>query len=256
MRGNAIDGTGPYEVRAVKRTLEILRLLKEPAGPVTLTKIAAATGMPKTSAFRYLATLELEGYVTRTANGAYLPDSGLAPPRAHDVEAIIRWSRRPLEQLRGRFAETISLGLLDGRRVSYLAAVDRSGTTRVEIRAGSREMVHCTAYGKALAAQLPDDRVHEILAIAGMPRFTNRTITSPDRFTTELERVRHAGYAVNDGENEAGVRCVAMALTTSAMPLAVTLSAPARRLPLSRISEVVAAFGEFDAAFGKVRGAA
>lgn len=256
MRGTAIDAAGPYNVRAVKRTLDILRLLQEPAGSVTLTKVASVTGLPKTSAFRYLATMELEGYVERAADGTYRPIRGLAPPRAYDVDLIARWSRPLLEWLRDRFHETVSLGLLDGRRVSYLATVKTPGHLRVEIRAGSREMIHCTAYGKALAAILPDERVRELLIVAGMPRFTTRTITSLDRFIAELVRVRQAGYAVNNGENEGGVRCVAMTLTNSTTPLAVTLSAPAERLPLSRVHDIVAAFREFDTAYGKVRGAA
>lgn len=245
------DVLEPYAVRAVMRTLDILELLDEPTEPVTLAHVVSVTGLPKTSAFRYLATLEHRGYVKRTETGAYVPMRSLSPSRAYDLEQIVHRVLPMLKQLRDRFTETVSLGVLDGWRASYLIVVPAIRSVRVEISPGSRQMVHCTAFGKALAAQLADEEVREMLAAEGMPQLTGRTITDPDRFLHELARVRRAGYAVNNGENEEGARCVAMALATSHIPLAVALSAPTGRLPLSRIREVVGAFQEFDEAFGR-----
>lgn len=244
----------PYGVRAVLRTLDILELLEEPAEVITLADVTAATGLPKTSAFRYLATLEHRGYVVRAPDGGYGLARSVVANRAHDLERIAYRALPLLEGLRDRFDETVSIGVLDGRRASYLVTVKTQRSVRVEIEHGARAMVHCTAFGKALAATLPEARVRQLLATEGMPRFTGRTITDPERFVEELARVRRLGYAVNDGENEDGARCVAVALTAATIPLAVTLSAPAARLPLRRVKGVVAAFVEFDGAFGAVVG--
>lgn len=243
-----------YDVRAVLRTLDILELLEEPSGRVTLADVVTITGLPKTSAFRYLATLEHRGYVDRTADGGYQLARSVAPARAYDLETIARRALAPLERLRDLFDETVSLGVLDGRRASYLVTVKTHRSVRVEIEHGARAMIHCTAFGKALAANLVESRVRQILALDGMPRFTSRTITDPDQFMHELTRVRRAGYALNNGENEEGARCVALALSVSRIPLAVTLSAPAARLPLARVHEVVTALHEFDAGFGAESG--
>lgn len=244
------DVLEPYAVRAVLRTLDILELLDQP-DPVTLARVVAVTGLPKTSAFRYLATLEHRGYVKRTDNGAYVPMRSLSPSRAFDIEQVVQRAQPMLERLRDQFSETVSLGILDGWRASYLITVPANRSVRVEISSGSREMVHCTAFGKALAARLSDEEVREMLASEGMPRLTGRTITDPNRFLHELNRVRRAGYAVNNGENEDGARCVAMALTASPILVAVALSAPVGRLPLSRICDVVSAFEKFDADLAK-----
>lgn len=240
----------PYAVRAVMRTLDILELLDQPSGPVTLTQVASVTGLPKTSAFRYLATLEHRGFVTRTDNGAYLPTRSVSPSWANDVEEIAHRAQPMLEQLRDRFTETVSLGMLDGQRAFYVLTVRPHRTVRVEISSGTRAMVHCTAFGKALAARLPEERVRKIIESQGLPSFTSRTITDADRFMQELARVRRVGYAVNNGENEEGARCVALALTNSRFALAVALSAPTNRLPMSRLREVVTALREFDQTFG------
>ncbi|NEE03260.1 IclR family transcriptional regulator [Phytoactinopolyspora halotolerans] len=244
------DALEPYGVRAVNRTLDILELLDEPSRPVSLGDVVAKTGLPKTSAFRYLATLERRGYVTRTASGSYLPTRSFGHPWESDLDELARRAQPMLEQLRDQFTETVSLGALDLHRAFYVSVVRPLRSVRVDINSGARAMIHCTAFGKALAARIPEERVREILDMQGMPRFTSRTITDPDRYLQELARVRRAGYAVNNGENEVGARCVALALTSTVIPLAVSLSAPADRMPMQRIQQVVAAFHEFDDAFG------
>ncbi|NED96764.1 IclR family transcriptional regulator [Phytoactinopolyspora alkaliphila] len=240
----------PYGVRAVNRTLDILELLDDPARPVTLNEFVAKTGLPKTSVFRYLATLERRGYVARTASGSYLPTRSFGHPWSSDLDELVHRAQPMLAELRDQFTETASMGALDMHRAFYVATVRPHRSVRVDVHSGARAMIHCTAFGKALAARIPEERVREILAMQGMPRFTSRTITDPDRYVQELARVRRAGYAVNNGENEVGARCVAFALTSTAIPLAVSLSAPADRMPMSRIHQVVTAFREFDEAFG------
>lgn len=244
----------PYAVRAVMQTLDILELLEEPAIPMTLDKVASVTGLPKTSAFRYLATLEHRGYVTRTADGAYLPSRTSTSDRGYDPPLLVQWARPLLRRIPNRFGETVSLGVLHVTRTAYLVTAKAPRAER--IRSGAPAMLHCTALGKALAATLPEERVRDILASTGTPRFTKRTITDPDQFLDALTPVRRAGYAVNDGENDDGVRCVAVALTTSSVPLAVTLGAPQTRLPRSRVQQVVTALRRFDSVFGSMGGAA
>lgn len=235
------------EVRAAARTLDILHLLAGTGTPVSLAMVVEATGLPKTSAFRYLTTLERRGFVGRARTGGYVVSRPSSPARSYDLEEIAARAQPGLTRLRDRLGETVSLGVLDGSRVLYLMTVKSRSPARVDVMHGTREMVHCTALGKALAARLPEATVRRVLAAEGMPRFTDATITEPASYIAELARVRRAGYAVNNGESDRDSRCVAFALATDEPALAVTLSAPVARLPLSRVYETVAAFREFDA---------
>jgi IclR family acetate operon transcriptional repressor len=103
---------------------------------------------------------------------------------------------------------------------------------------GRRVYAHCTGVGKALLAQLPADEVRRIVATAGMPARTDNSITDVDSLLSELERVRTLGYAVDDGEQEVGVRCVAVAVPGSPTS-ALSVSGPASRVTYEAVGVIV-----------------
>ena len=232
---------GSYYIRAVQRVCDVLDLLQD-ADSVSLPDVAEVTGLPKSSAFRYLVTLESRRYVERDpATGDYRIGLALLPLQGRQFDLLARRLRPALEELRDRFGETVNLGLLDSDRVTYLSILESPRTVRLAARPGDRDPIHSTALGKAIVAPLPESRVRAILAAEGMPRLTERTITDPDVYMAELERVRRLGYAVDDGENELDGRCVAVPLPGSRLPAAVSVSAPASRLPRERTDEVAEA---------------
>lgn len=222
-----------YSVRAAQRVLDILDLVQSSADGVTLAQVAAATGMPKSSAFRYLATLEERGYLERDPGiGTYYLGVSLRAARGHHLEMLAARARPVLERLCERFGETVNLGVLDGCRVAYLEIVEPNRGMRFAARKGDREPIHSTALGKAIASLLDEGRVREILALEGMPQRTARTITDPGRFLEVVDQVRRAGFAIDDRENEEDGRCVAVPLAGVAVPAALSLSAPAARFSL------------------------
>jgi DNA-binding IclR family transcriptional regulator len=227
-----------YEVRAAARVLDILDLLQRCADRVTLTDVVDATGLPKSSAFRYLTTMETRGYVRRYGTGYRLGSA--FPSSQRSLELVAIRARPLLEQVRDRFDETVNLGCLDGTRVGYLEIVESRRGTRFAARRGDREPIHSTALGKAIASTLDPVHVQSILAAEGMPQRTGRTITDADQFVRVVKAVARDGYAVDDCENEEDGRCVAVPLTGVEVPAAVSLSAPANRLT---VEEAVAAAG-------------
>ncbi|WP_334169394.1 IclR family transcriptional regulator C-terminal domain-containing protein [Timonella senegalensis] len=80
---------------------------------------------------------------------------------------------------------------------------------RLDLALGSAETLHTTSLGKAILAQLPNEKVVEILSQVGMEPHTERSITSVDEFLEHLEIVRRQGYAINDEEDAHGVFGVA-----------------------------------------------
>lgn len=241
------DG-GPYAVRAVLRVIDILELLENAPLGVGLGRVTAVTGLPKSSAYRYLSTLESRGFVERDGGGNYHLVRAFMPARTQHLDRLAARARPLLETLRERFGETLNLGVIDGLRVSYLEIVESPHAMRLQARKGDRDPIHSTALGKAIAASLSDDRIHQILRVEGMPALTSHTITDPDRYLAEIREVRERGYAIDNGENEEGGRCVAVPLSDAPVPTAVSLSAPAVRFPMDRVDEVVDALRDFDRA--------
>ncbi len=247
------DGEAPYSIRAVTRVLDILDVLQESPrqspegcrlredGRASLGEIATAAGLPTSSAFRYLTTLERRGYVERDpADGSYRLGLAFLPLRNRHLDVLARIARPLLAELRDRFQETANLGVLDGNRLMYLEILESPLTMRLAARRGDRDPIHSTALGKAVASRLTEDEVRRIIAVEGLPQLTNRTITSPDDFLRELQRVRTRGFALDNGENEEGARCVAVALSDSRVPAAISVSAPALRFSPERAEEAAA----------------
>jgi IclR family acetate operon transcriptional repressor len=239
LRSNGALVESGYSIRAVQRVCDLLDLLQQEPDGITLVRAAEFTTLPKSSAFRYLATLEERRYVERDPEtGAFRLGLALLPMQARQLDLLARRARPHLERLQAEFHETANLGLLDGHRVAYLDIVESTHAMRLAARPGDRDALHATALGKAIAAQLPVEQVRAILKAAGMPRHTERTITTQRAYLDALEDVRSAGYALDDGENEIGARCVAVAVPGSKPPLAISISAPAARLDHDRVLTV------------------
>ncbi len=233
---------GGYSVRAAERVLDILDVLQNAPEGISLAAVASGTQLPKSSVFRYLATLEARGYVERVdGEGNYRLGLAFLPLRARHVDRLAARARPLLEELSIRFQETVNLGVLDRTRVEYVEIVESPLTMRLAARRGDRDPIHSTALGKAIAAQLREDDVRRILDAEGMPRLTSKTITDADAYIAALEQVRTRGYAVDGGENEEDARCVAVAIALTPVPAAISLSAPAVRFSLDRVDEVAAA---------------
>lgn len=215
---------------------DLLDLLQREPDGVSLVQAAEVAELPKSSAFRYLVTLEQRGYVERDPQtGDYRLGLAFLPMQARQVEFLTRVAHPYLDALQSEFGETSNLGLLDGHRVVYLDMVESPHTMRLVARRGDRDPMHSTALGKAIAAQLPETQVRAILRAEGMPRHTSRTITTQREYLAHLATVRDRGFALDDEENEVGARCVGVALSAGNLPLALSVAGPAARLTLERV---------------------
>src|SRR5699024_3825191 len=118
-------------------------------------------------------------------------------------------ARPHLATLVDEVEETANLAMLDGDEIVYIAQVPSRHSMRMFTEVGRRVLPHCTAVGKALLATLPEHEVRELLSRTGMPGHTEHTITDPDEFVKSLGSSSEHDYAIDDGEQELGVRCVA-----------------------------------------------
>jgi IclR family acetate operon transcriptional repressor len=233
------NGSDRYSIRAVDRALDILDALAGAEGGISLIDLAKTIGLPRSSVFRYLSTFERRGHVIRSGNDVFKLGAGRTFMRPTIVARLCGAAVPRMQEICRRFDETINLGTLDGHRVVYLEVVESLKAMRFAATRGSSDPIHSSALGKVIAASLGDEEIRGILAVEGMPALTASTITSAEGFLAEVALVRAQGYAVDEGENEEGGRCVAVALPYP-FGAAISLSAPAARLPRENLPEIAA----------------
>ena len=205
------DG-GRYSIRAVDRAIDILDVLGRWEGGASLGDIAGAIGLPKSSVFRYLATLEQRGTVVRDENELFRLGASRSFMRPGEVVRLSAIALPRMQEICRRFEETINLGTMDGHRIVYLEVVESPKAMRFAASRGGSDPIHSSALGKAVSATLTEQEIRDILAHEGMPALTPNTITEPSGFIAELDAVRARGYAIDEGENEENGRCVAVSL--------------------------------------------
>ncbi len=157
---------------------------------------------------------------------------------ASHIERLVHRSRSILVRIRDRFDETVNLGILVGHQIIYLEILESPRAMRLAARKGDTEGIHATALGKAIAATLSDREVLELLSRSGMPKLTSNTITTAEAYLRELSRVRDAGYAIDDRENENEGRCVAVHVPGISTPTAISMSGVASRFSVEDAREV------------------
>lgn len=224
-------------VQAVDRALVLLDLLADRGGRATITELAEESGLPGPTIHRLMNTLRARGYVRQEPSRHYALGIKLVGIGETAGRLLGDWVTPALSELVERTGETANMAMLDGDQVVYLAQVPSRHSMRMFTEVGRRVDVHCTAVGKALVADLPAERVREILAARGMTRHTPNTIVTAEDYLDQLATVREIGYATDESEQEQGVRCVALAVP-GPVPIALSVSGPESRLTAGRRDEV------------------
>jgi IclR family KDG regulon transcriptional repressor len=197
---------------AVERALTILEAVGQRAGGMTNSEISRRLGIPKSSASYILRVLERRGYLHRDAStGRYrLGLELLTLARGVETGDDVREAALPiLRQLADRCRLTAHLGVIDQHEAVYLEKAEVPGLIKMGTYPGCRTDCHSTSIGKAILAHVAGHEVEAVARERGLAKRTPRTITSLARLRRELDTVRARGYAVDDEENNLGVRCVA-----------------------------------------------
>ncbi|MFD9427025.1 MULTISPECIES: IclR family transcriptional regulator [unclassified Streptomyces] len=228
---------------SLRRALGILLSLADDRAQrgYTLGELAEHVSLSKPTVLRLLQPLVDAHFVQLLPTGTYrlgwrnaqLGQAYLAGTDPH------RDMRDVLERLSARTSETVHLVKADFPRVVYIDKVDSPLPVRMASRIGSTQPAYCTSVGKAMLAHADEDVVDSVIA-AGMPARTANTITSGDALRSELAASRARGWAVDDIENEVGVRCVAAPIfdPEGTATSAISVSAPEERMPPSEVERV------------------
>jgi IclR family acetate operon transcriptional repressor len=226
-------------VQSLDRAFLLLELMADAGGEVAISRLAADSGLAVSTIHRLVRTLVGRGYVRQLPSRRYV----LGPRLIHLGEFASRmlatWAQPHLTRLVDVIGETANLAMLDGDRVVYVAQVPSRHSMRMFTEVGRRVHLHCTGVGKVLLAQLPPETARELLVQGGMPARTELTVTDPDELLRQLPAIADLGYAVDDGEQETGVRCVAVPVPGGAAAGAISVSGPAGRLGLDAVPRAV-----------------
>ena len=226
-------------VQSLERAFSILELMADQGGAATVSQLAASSGLPLPTIHRLVRTLVDIGYVAQEPSRQYV----LAPKLVRLGESasgmLHVWARPELAKLVDALGESANLAMLDGDQIVYVVQEQSRHSMRMFTEVGRRVLPHCTAVGKALMASMPPDQVRQILSRTGMPKYTPNTITDPEDFADALRQIADQGYAIDEGEQEVGVRCVAVALPDAPSRLALSVSGPATRMTEEVVASAV-----------------
>lgn len=200
-------GTG----NAAEKVLAVLQALAEHE---RITDISTATGLPKSTVHRILQSLVEHRFALNAGDGRYI-----GGPRILTLAGRLMSRFDPaqhadgtLRRLREDTGYTVHFGLLAGDDVVYAAKIEGKKPYHMPSRVGMSVRLHTTAIGKAILATMPDAVVSEIVRRTGLEARTPNTITREKTLLRHLEEIRAAGFAVDDQENEPGIRCVGAAV--------------------------------------------
>jgi len=233
------SGSQRYEIAAVSNALAIIAAMAEKQS-ISLADAGEAAGVPKSTAYRLLATLQSAQVAEQLPEGGYRPG-----PEA------IRWAIRVIagldvrsvalpfmQELRSETGETVNLALIRGSSLVYVEILESPSPFRIAETPGSQAPMHATALGRAIARHLDPSRLAAMLGPEPYEAFTDRTPRTMSEF--------RQGIAISDGrftidleEVAVGVVCVAAPILVAGRAMgALSVSMPRARCSDARLEEI------------------
>jgi IclR family pca regulon transcriptional regulator len=224
-----------YYVSALARGWQVLEAFSGESPHLSLTELASRTGMDKSTAFRFVYTLQHLHYLERDPDtlqyrpGLKLLRLGLA---AFNSLGIVDVAQPHLKALSAQCGETTNMSVRDGCEIVYVARNKTQQILNVNLHVGSRLPVWCTSMGKAQLIDLSPAELRDLLGEGPYPAAGACPAVNLDGLLAELETVRRRGYATNDEELTAGLRSVAAPVRNGSgrIVAAINISVPSARV--------------------------
>jgi len=239
-----VDATAVTGVQSIDRMILIVELLSMHPKGASLTEICGETSLPKGTVSRMLGALISHGYVIQepdTKRYRLTMRMFEIGSRVAGSANILSVARPYLEYLSSVSGEAVHLVSRVNDEVVYLYKEEASNSiVRMSSFVGLRNPMYCTGVGKSILAQMPEQELEEYWASTEFQRFTPTTITELGPMKRELEKVRRQGYAIDDEEHDAGVRCIAAPIFNweGTAIGAVSISTPPARLTEATIKRL------------------
>jgi IclR family transcriptional regulator, KDG regulon repressor len=228
-------------VQSLERALTILNTLSDYPDGLTIAKLSKLVNLSKSTTHRLLATLVNMNYVAKNPeNDRYKVGlQTLYVARSVLNNNNIATVAKPyLKQLCNDVNETVHLCLEDKGEIVYIDKLESNQTIRMYSRIGNRAPMYCTAVGKVLLSGMTPGRLEEIADATTFSPRTPRTITSTEELKDEVIKVQQQGYALDDIENEEGIRCIAAPIYSHEHRIVASfsISGPSNRVTMERVN--------------------
>lgn len=222
-----------YVIPVVRNTFQIISELAQTEA-LTLNEAARRTGIPKSTAFRILATLLHLGVAVRDAEhktyrlGRML---GELTRENATTETLRRIALPHMLKLRKTFGETVNLGELQHDMIVYVEVVPSEYALRLSERPGATVWALSTALGRCILAFSPAPLYKSLMRGQKLPALTPFTITEPSRLVRELEKVKTQGFAIEHEESAPQATCIGVPIlgVEGRAIAAISISGPTHR---------------------------
>lgn len=221
------------------KAIALLDLVVTADAPLRFTDILSITGQPRGTLHRQLSHLVDEGLLVQRRDLAYEPGIRLLKfaSRAWARNTFRTIAAPHLRRLHEETGETVHLGVLRNAEIIYVDKVESRQRVRMESQVGNASPVYCTGLGKAALSVLPANRLDALLNTLEFHQFTVNTHLSPVSLKHDLDESRRRGYAFDQEEHEAEIRCVAAAIHDADFDLVagVSVTGPAYRVTMAQL---------------------
>jgi IclR family KDG regulon transcriptional repressor len=226
-------------LQTIQKAGELLALFDRNHTEWGVREVATKLKMAKSSTHDLMSSLAKLGFLNKTEDNRYrlgwrlvtLSETLLATTE-------LRQEAHPvMEELAVHYQETIHLAVLDDTQAVYVDKLEGRQAVRVELTSlGARLYAHCSALGKVLLAYSEEDEVRRIVQTAGLPRFTDNTITNEEDLLQNLVKIRKQGFAYDLEEILPDLCCVAAPIYdySGNVIAAISMSIPAFRFRRSQ----------------------
>ena len=232
-----------YRIQAIERAVSILNVFSVDEPELGVTEIAERVGLHKSTVHRFMVNLDAAGLVERNPrSGRYRLGLHIFELGGLVMQRMNLWDEALpfLEGLVRDTGETGHLAVLEGGEAIYIERVEARRPLRVPSAIGRGYPAHATNLGKVLLADLPRERLVEIVAAHGLASYTRNTITDLPQLEEELERIRIQGYAIDDEEYDEGLRCIGAGVRdhSGRVVSALGIGGPVTRITPERVEEL------------------
>ncbi|WP_254822928.1 IclR family transcriptional regulator [Haloglomus halophilum] len=224
------EGTN-HPVKTTEKSLELVSKLRDLDG-ARIHELTDELDMTKGAIHNHLSTLRQHGFVQQEGNVYHLTLQFLTlGGYVRDNIPLYQTGRPKAIQLADDTGMLVNLATEENGKGVYLYQARGEYAVNLDTHVGYRIRLHNIAVGKAILANLPRERIDEIVDTWGLPGATENTITEKEALLEELETVRERGYAIDDEERTRGLACIGAPVQVDDQVLgAISVSAPTRRL--------------------------
>jgi IclR family transcriptional regulator, acetate operon repressor len=236
------DKTGQNTIKSLDRAMKVFEFLSEAQGKA-LTEISAEMGHSPATVYRILVTLENRGLVEFAAEEQLWHIGARAfviGARFLRRTSLVDRARPVLRKLMEATGETANLGVERDGSVLFVSQVETHANIRAFFPPGTLSPMHASGIGKALLAEMDEDRLERRFRGAGLEAFTQHTITDFDTLKADLEAIKIRGFAIDDEEKNPGMRCIAAPVfdMNNEAVAGISVSGPTSRIGSAQITEL------------------